>query len=402
MTKVIEALVKPELLKWARESAGFAVAQAAERAHIEHQRLEGWEKGHARPTVGQLRVLANLYRRPLAVFFLPRPPKDFDPMELHDFRRLPDKELRRASPALRYAIRQAHTRRDVALDLHEELGLTIPQFDLEASLSDGAEELGARIREYLGITYEKQIQWRDEYDAFNHWRSALETAGVLIFQSIGVSLDEMRGFSIGDRPLHVVVLNIDDPPTGRIFTMLHETAHLALRKAGLCDLNERRRKLDLDQRTEVYCNHVAGAALVPAHNLLREPLVTAATTGARAWEDRDIEWLARRYAVGRETVLRRLLILGRTTKAFYERKHREYIEQQKQRREREARKRAERESGGPLPHRVAIATLGPLFTRLALNAYHQEKITGSDLSDYLEVRLKHLHDVEQEVQRVAR
>lgn len=401
MPKVIEALVKPELLKWAREGAGFTSEQAAEHAKIDRQRLDGWEKGHARPSVSQLRTLANLYRRPLAIFYLPHPPKDFDLMELHDFRRLPDKELRRASPELRFAIRQARTRREIALDLFEDLGLSIPQFDLNATLSESAEELGTRIREYLGITYEKQIQWRDEYDAFNHWRSALETVGVLIFQSPDVSLEEVRGFSIGDRPLPVITLNIEDYPTGRIFTMLHETAHLALRKTGLCDLSERRRKPDLDQRIEGYCNHVSGAALVPSRDLLREPLVSAAPT-ARAWEDREIEELARHYSVGRETILRRLLILGRTTKAFYERKRREYIEQQRQRKQREAQRRADRESGGPLPHRLAIATLGPLFTRLALSAYHQEKITGSDLSDYLEVRLKHLREVEQEVQRVAR
>jgi hypothetical protein len=46
---------------------------------------------------------------------------------------------------------------------------------------------------------------------------------------------------------------------------------------------------------------------------------------------------------------------------------------------------------------VAIAKAGRLFAELVLRAYHLERITASDVADYLEVRVKHIPDVEGEL-----
>jgi IrrE N-terminal-like domain len=61
---------------------------AAKAAHVTVERLKAWEsdKDEDAPTLGQLRDLAAKYHFPLAVFYLPEPPKDFLP--LRDFRRL--------------------------------------------------------------------------------------------------------------------------------------------------------------------------------------------------------------------------------------------------------------------------------------------------------------------------
>lgn len=45
-------------------------------------------------------------------------------------------------------------------------------------------------------------------------------------------------FSISEVWLPAVILNISDPVRPRIFTMLHEAVHFALRDGGLCDLDE--------------------------------------------------------------------------------------------------------------------------------------------------------------------
>src|SRR2546426_5322313 len=311
MGRSIEALVKPELLRWARESGGFSPQQAGERAKIPVERLLSWENGTEKPTLAQLRNLANVYRRPLAVFYLPEPPKTFD--ALHDFRRLPQRNPRhRWSPELHLAIRRAHLRREVALDLYETLELEIPKYPMRISLSDNPETAGGLLRESLRVTYDHQIHWRDQWVAFRAWRDAFEVAGILIFQATDVSVEEMRAFSIGDPPLPAAVVNIDDHILGRIFSLHHELAHIALRETGLCDLNERRRTPPYEQQIEIFCNHVAGAILVPAVHLLQESIV-ATTSGPTSWTDEEILWLARRYSVGRETIVRRLLILGKTT-----------------------------------------------------------------------------------------
>jgi len=50
--------------------------QAAAKLRIQADRLREWERGAERPSIAQLRKLGELYKRPLAVFFLPEPPRD--------------------------------------------------------------------------------------------------------------------------------------------------------------------------------------------------------------------------------------------------------------------------------------------------------------------------------------
>ena len=86
MATKIEAIVKPEMLIWARGSAGFDAEIAAKKIQVKPERLRSWESGESRPTIKQLRNLAKIYKRPIAVFYLPTPPKEFQ--ALRDFRRL--------------------------------------------------------------------------------------------------------------------------------------------------------------------------------------------------------------------------------------------------------------------------------------------------------------------------
>ncbi len=88
-------------------------------------------------------------------------------------------------------------------------------------------------------------------------------------------------------------------------------------------------------------------------------------------------------------MLRRLLILGRTSGDFYKQMRKKYAEAYEA--------REPKRGGFAPPHRLAISSAGPLFVRLVLSNYHQEIITASAVSDYLEIRLKHLDKIESEV-----
>ncbi|HIE32376.1 MAG TPA: hypothetical protein EYP67_08410 [Methanosarcinales archaeon] len=46
------------------------------------------------------------------------------------------------------------------------------------------------------------------------------------------------------------------------------------------------------------------------------------------------------------------------------------------------------------PDIMAISRAGRAFVKLVLDSYYQEKITSSDLSDYLGVKLTHLPKIE--------
>jgi Zn-dependent peptidase ImmA (M78 family) len=133
--------------------------------------------------------------------------------------------------------------------------------------------------------------------------------------------------------------------------------------------------------------------LVPKNFLLVEDLVQK-KEGDPNWDDGDIITLSKKYSVSREVLLRRLLILGRTTPDFYKVKRRQFKEEYKRLPEK-------RSEGFVPPYRKALSNAGPAFTRLVLNSYYQENITSSDLSDFLGVKLKHMGQIEREVMGIT-
>ena len=390
MSERVEALVERELLIWARKSAHLTVQEAAKKVDVKEERLQSWEASETRPTIRQLRELGKAYKRPIAVFYLPEPPKDF--ATLRDFRRFADTEAGILSPKLQFETRRVQERREIALELYQDLDYEVPQPPPQASLSNEPETLASNIRDLLRITRDKQVKFNDVQEAFNWWQSAIEKSGVLVCQATDINLSEMRGFSIGELPLPVVVMNNKDSRRGRIFTMLHEFVHIMLRHNGLCDLYEESGLVPEKQRVEVFCNRVAGAILVPKDDFLLEEVVLDKKPGAE-WPDKDISKLAERYRVSREVIVRRLLICERITAEFYRRKMKQYEQEYAELR----RLKKLGQEWFPMPHRIAIINAGPPFIRLVLDSYYNKKITASDLSDFLNVKLKHVGRIEQEV-----
>ena len=386
MGEQIRAIVKPELLVWARTSAHFQPHVAAKKANVPVERLLEWEAGGSSPTINQLRTLANIYKRPLAVFFLPAAPKQFDAMR--DFRRLPGTVEAEYSPELALAVRRARFRREIAMELAEELELDVPRLAFDArSLLENPNQFADEARTLLHVTLQEQYLWRDKYEALSSWTAAVERLGVLVFQTSGVDMREMRGFSISESAYPVIVVNAQDSPRGRVFTVLHELAHLLLHNGGLCDTHEVRQT----DSEEVLCNLVAGTILVPETALLEavRPMAAALKNGAIA--DTELTILSRRFAVSHEVVLRRLLTLGRVSLEFYRKKRDELREAYE--------RRSEHQEGFAPHHQVVVRDLGKQYIRVVLGAYHQEAITSSDVSDYFGVRLKHLPKIEQAVFR---
>ena len=70
-TVSVKAPINGAVLRWARESIGIAPERAAKRANAAIDIYKKWESGEDVPSMPRLRKLANLFKRPLPVFFLP-------------------------------------------------------------------------------------------------------------------------------------------------------------------------------------------------------------------------------------------------------------------------------------------------------------------------------------------
>jgi Zn-dependent peptidase ImmA (M78 family)/transcriptional regulator with XRE-family HTH domain len=374
----IPALVQPALLVWAREQAGLTLEGAASRAGVESGALQQWEQGADRPTIPQLRKLGEAYKRPLAVFFLPKPPQGFDAQR--EFRRLPGLAPRTESPELRLALRTALFRREAARELYQRLEEPIPQCNAVVRPTQDEEVVAQTVRGLLGITWASQLVWPSPYAALNAWRGAIEAQGVLVFQTGDVELSEMRGTSIPHGPLPVILLNNADAPHGRIFTLLHEFIHILLGNGGHRTSTMEGKQFPEDQVLERVSNRFAAAVLMPCKEFLAE---VVSYSDALAGSDDGLRRLAGRIKVSPEAILRRLLVLHRVRASVYRQKRRDW-----QQRSWYSPPTA---VGGPPIEVQRLAALGRPFISLVLEGFHRSAVSSADVVDYLGIQLKYLN-----------
>lgn len=394
MSKGPKATIKPALLVWARETAGYDPSTAARKLDVDEEKLAAWETGEAQPSIPQLRKIAELYKRPLAVLYLPAPPLTFQPM--HDFRRLPDLGHRRFSPELTLEVRSAQQRRELALELFDDADDKPQIFAFAAGTNENPEAVGSVVRNALKIDYQLQSRWRDPRVAFRALRSKIEDTGVLVFQASQIESAEASGFAIWADILPVIVVNRKDSYSRRIFSLLHEFVHLMLRQSGVSDLEASGIRPHEDEQVEMFCNHVAAAALVPLDLLLGERVVLERGAGRHEWSDLEIQSLATIYSVSRETIVRRLLTLHRASEDFYGRKRQQYAAEYQQQRQREKEKNAGKTIPRNMP-RETVADFGKPFVRSVIENYRQDRISLSEVSGYLGVKVRHVPGIERQL-----
>jgi Zn-dependent peptidase ImmA (M78 family) len=382
----LESNPTPSVLVWARTTSGLSLAEASRKVGVNEAKLAAWEAGDQRPTFAQLRKLGSVYKRPVAAFYLQEPPKWFAAMR--DFRRHPEGQESVVSPSLTYEIRRAYDRREWALELLAQLDEKPKEITLTLELHQPIEEAASQVRRFLGVSASAQALWEEQ--AFGRWRACIEQAGVLTFEMTTVKVEEARGFSVGLKPMPVAVANIKDSRSARSFTLLHELVHVLLDSGGVCDLEERGR--GASAQTETFCNRVAGAVIYPMTDLVQTEIVARHHKGRVEWTDQELHAIAYRFGGSRESALIRLVSLGLSSQTFCDARRAKFREEYRSERER----RAQKDEGFAPPHQLALLSAGPLFVSLVVENFNRERITTSDFSDYLQIRTKHIPEVQKE------
>lgn len=378
MAERIEALVVPQLVSWCRKTAFMTVEEAAQKIGVHTDKLIEWESGLSRPSMPQAKSMARIYKRPLAIFYLPEAPKE--PKIPHNFRRLPEGDTR-ISPRLAFELRYALYRREEAIDLTLEQDEIVAPFSLSYDKNESVNNIAHYIREKLGITFQEQHLWRDPDIAVKHWIRAVESLGILVFQTdsirYGVLVQEMRGVSFYFDTYPIILLNGLEKANPKIFTLIHELCHLVLHTDGICDID-----LTSSEDIEVMCNAVSGEVLVP-ESYLRNMDVLAHNIGIGLLDDVTHK-LAREFSVSRWVILRRLLTLNYISQSIYAEKDTEFrseffyheVHLQKS-------------SGGPLRHHMAMRNNGPRYTGIVLDAFNYGTISAMEACRHLGLHYKH-------------
>ena len=388
MAKSVKALITPEVLKWAREKRiRLKIEYAAKKLKVEPERLEAWEDGTEQPTFMQLKKIAKLYKTHISIFYLPEPPTDFQP--LTDYRVLPEhlaideEQIYR----LNANIVEAYERREMLIELYELLEQPTPEIMLNVEGGTDQKRAAEKITEFLAFNRAQLQQANDPYAALKFWKQTVEAKGVLVCQTsvnthLSVELETVRGFCIAQKPFPVIVLNPKDSPYGRVFTIIHELVHIAIGKSIIQNTGFRGIENPSLNQTEVFCNQVAAEVLVPENELLE--IVKLHTL------DKELSGISKYFHVSPETIMRRLLTLGKVSQRHYEMYRKIQQERYKERSDK---------TGGIRPyHNRLLNASGEYFARTAFTAYYEEKITISELASvFSNCDTKHLFEIESHI-----
>jgi Zn-dependent peptidase ImmA (M78 family) len=262
--------VNPEILKWARETAGLNLSDAVQKLGINDargvaaiDRLAALEAGEGQPSRPMILKMANKYRRPLLTFYLSVPPVREDRGE--DFRTLPETVTETDRALVDAAIRDIKTRQSLVRaalqDQDEEATL---DFIGSAKLADGVAAIARSITEQLEFNLASYRRKSAPADAFKYFRAQAEAAGifVLLVTNLGsyqtaIPVESFRGFALADDVAPFIAINGNDSRGALAFTLGHELAHLWLGQTGISGNHA-------EHAAEKFCNNVASEILVPA------------------------------------------------------------------------------------------------------------------------------------------
>ncbi len=370
-----------DLLRWARESAGYSTREVAAFLRRTEDGIVDWEEGRGRPRYKTLERLATKYKRPVAAFFLPDVPTE--PPSPEDFRTTPRRGADEYHPDSLLAFREARNwladTRELLDLLDMDLRFSLPAF----TLGDPPGNVASEIREVLGVAVEEQLRWRQNHYAVSYtWRDVLFDHGILaiVFK---MPMDDVRAFSVVGDNLACIGLNSDDLGYGRVFSLFHDVGHLCLRQPGASGRSPTMlpQSVGSSQETvERYCDRFAASFLMPADH----PRVQGALSGIAQDPSRDrIERVARSFKVSKYVTLGRAWDLHYISGDLYWTLFRAWQES-------DAASRERRGKGGPGPPEKRVSWVGRRLTSLVFEALDSRQITPYETSRLLGLDSRYL------------
>lgn len=297
--------VTPDVLRWAIDEDGRSVPEIAEALAVDADTIDGWTRGDASPTRGQVSRLATVLHRPRALFFLPRPP--ISATLPGNFRHPPGDDRPVSVSARRQVRRVRRVQHAVSWARRDEPPVPMPS----GSLNQNPEADATEVRRWLDITDAEQDSWQDDRAALRRWRQAMEDNGLLVF-ILQIGSDDVRGFSAWDDRAPLVVANSSRvSPAARSFTLVHELAHLYLRQDAACI---ERNTIDGQSSNQIerWSEQFGAALLMP-----RSTFADFMRTRKAPFGLEDVRQAARRFRVSHRAAALRMIDLRYASPGLY-------------------------------------------------------------------------------------
>jgi Zn-dependent peptidase ImmA (M78 family) len=263
---VAYAKINPALLGWARGRAQLSEIVLADKLGISEKKLKAWEDGEKPMTFRQAQSFADKTHIPFGYLFLPKPPEESLP--LPDLRTINGQRPLRPSAELldiiNIVLQRQSWYRDYLLEQGEAGSDVVGRCNLQTPVAQAVQDM----RQILGVaTHPDRGSW-DDY--FRSLIQKIERIGILVMRqgfvhhwSRALSVTEFRGFAVADKVAPLIFINQADAPSARLFTLIHELAHIWVGQSGISNSDP-----ETERKEEVFCNAVAAEFLVPEAEFL--------------------------------------------------------------------------------------------------------------------------------------
>ena len=379
--------LNPDVFRWVVMGAGWNAEELSEKTGIGLESIRGWEQSDTPIRIVELKKISKAINRPISTLLLPEPP---DEKELPNYRKISGKGPIRPSKKMSNVIRHAKYVRSSVNELLQMRSEDVQPRITHRNLQDDPEEVAELERTEFGMNLAKKSKGSMEgfsQDAYLDLKEKIESRNIFVLQ-MTMEIDESRGFSLSDdRYPNIIMINSKEKSRPKIFTLLHEYAHILLGTDGICpvDLNGGEQGQHSDMRAERWCNNFAGAVIMPKKAMLAE------LSNMQDHEpEQVVASLTRKFCASKKAITVRILnLLGSETR------RKEYAKYNETLRTTFTEKTGS--GGGSKGRNMAkecINRNGIRYVRLVADSRDKGLITTNDMIKYLDLSTKHFEKLE--------
>ena len=376
MVKSFNVDVVPQVLSWLRTSAGWEIEEVAKKLGTTAEVVRDLESGKRSPTMRQLRVLSEIFKRPIASFFLSKP-KQENPMP-KDYRLLPNKTNVFDRKTI-LAIRRTRSLQNLSKELSLNINYATKTEIKSAKLTDNPELTASEYRKILNLDIEKQRKFRDAYKMLGHLRDVLEDHNILVFQ-FSMPIEDARGFALADETPNIIVINSKDSIEARLFTLMHEFGHIILGETVI-DLPEE--YLQARNNIEAWCNAFSSAFLLP-----KEVSMDLFTKNKYKLTETDtLNALSKKYKVSKAVLLVKMVSLNYISRQEFESVLARYAPKETKV------EKKEKQVIGMASDQRCLSEVGNKFVSLVANNFDKDFITYNDALSFLSIKSRNFDKI---------
>jgi len=370
----IRTSCNPAQLRWAREEAGLTIEQAAQAIGTSSDLLDLAEKGDHSLTLNQLRQASKQYNFPYGYFYLKNHLESKKSPPVPDFRIDPSFQHKEHFK-LNLILKKIRDRRETFIDLISDLDREQTSFLTLSTLSSN-QNIGVSIRERLNVT-DKDVASLSFDSAYSFWKSKIEGDGVLVYESDQIP-DEtgVIGAALFYENYPIILIKRGSSVRERkLFTLLHEYAHLLLGQSAINDSESMTVESDFTDAYSIEhkCNLLAAEILVPRSKLNKDSYISLSPIDMMVL-------MAREFKVTFSTAL----VCLKNNKFI---SHSDFVELMKQRKSEHERKQP-RQDQAHIPRETLMKLdLGKPMFRAVFDSYSNGYLSMLDASSLLGLRV---------------